>query len=266
MPFEFNFTINDFFTSWWGILITVIACSVLLIVIAALLYKPIFKGLLDFLIALFSLILLSPLLLLLAIIIKATSKGPVFFRQKRVGKYKKFFYIHKFRTMRIETPKNIPTHLLENPNIYITKIGKFLRKTSLDELPQLIDIFMLKMSIIGPRPALYNQDDLVAERDLYKANNIRPGLSGLAQISGRDELENTVKAKIDGDYIKNLSLWLDIKIFFLTLLKAFSGSGVVEGGASALNKDNKNTNENSDNKSRKSQIKNPKKNSDNRSE
>jgi len=136
--------------------------------------------------------------------------------------------------MRIDTPKDVATHLLDDPDKYITKIGKFLRKTSLDELPQIWDIFRLKMSIIGPRPALYNQDDLVAERDNYNANKIRPGLTGLAQVSGRDELEISVKAKIDGDYVRRRNAFLDIKIFFLTVFKVFKADGVVEGGTGSL--------------------------------
>ena len=210
----------------------IVACLTALLVI--LLYKPFFKAFFDFLLALTALALLSPVFLLIAILIKASSSGPVFFRQKRIGKNKKLFTIHKFRTMRIETPKDVPTHRLENPAQYITKIGKFLRKTSLDELPQIWDIFRLKMSIIGPRPALYNQDDLVAERDKYRANRIRPGLTGLAQVSGRDELEIPVKAKIDGDYAAKRSIFLDIKIFFLTVLKVFKSDGVVEGGTGQL--------------------------------
>ena len=225
---------DNFLYNWWGILITVLVAVVLGMLIIALLYKPFFKVFFDFLISFVALILLSPLFLLIAIIIKATSKGPVFFKQKRVGRNKKLFYIHKFRTMRTDAPKDMPTHLLDNPDAFITKIGKFLRKTSLDELPQLLDIVRFKMSIIGPRPALYNQYDLIEERDKYNANSIRPGLTGLAQVSGRDELKIEIKAKIDGDYIKKRTLLQDIKIFFLTGLKVFSGSGVIEGGTGSL--------------------------------
>ena len=217
-------------TEWWGILI--IACLAVALVI--LLYKPFFKAFFDFFLALLALIILSPVFLTIAILIKATSPGPVFFRQKRIGRKKKLFKIHKFRTMRIDTPKDVPTHQLQNPDAYITKIGKFLRKTSLDELPQIWDIFRLKMSIIGPRPALYNQDDLIVERDKYNANRIRPGLTGLAQVSGRDELEIPVKAKIDGDYVNKRNIFIDIKIFFLTVFKVFKSDGVVEGGTGAI--------------------------------
>ena len=167
--------------------------------------------------------------IIISIIIKCESKGPVFFKQKRVGKGKKHFMIYKFRTMRTDTPKDVPTHMLNNPDLYVTKIGKVLRKTSLDELPQIINILKGDMSIVGPRPALWNQDDLIAERDKYHANDIKPGLTGLAQINGRDELEIPVKAKLDGEYTEKISLWLDIKIFFKTIIKVFKKDGVVEG-------------------------------------
>lgn len=156
----------------------------------------------------------------------------MFFKQERIGKNKKHFKILKFRSMRIDAPKNAPTHMLSNPDIYITKVGKFLRKTSLDELPQLFNIFVGQMSVIGPRPALFNQDDLIMQRDLYGANDVKPGLSGLAQIKGRDELEIEVKAKYDGEYVEKMSLWLDIKILFLTVFKVFRSDGVKEGGPS----------------------------------
>lgn len=224
--------LNIFITTWWGISILVLLSLVIIVV----LYKPFFKAFLDWLLSLIGLIVLSPIFLVLAIIIKATSKGSIFFRQKRVGKNKKLFTIHKFRTMRIDTPKDCPTHLLENADSYITPIGKFLRKTSLDELPQIYDIFRLKMSIVGPRPALYNQDDLVAERDKYGANNIRPGLTGLAQVSGRDELDIPVKAKLDGEYKKKRNIFMDIEIFFLTFLKVLKHDGVKEGGTGAMNR------------------------------
>ncbi len=161
--------------------------------------------------------------------IKIESKGPVFFKQKRIGKNKKEFMIYKFRSMRTDTPKDTPTHLLDDPDIYITKVGRFLRKTSIDELPQIINILKGDMSIVGPRPALWNQDDLIAERDKYNANSIRPGLTGLAQISGRDELEIPVKAKLDGEYTEKISFWLDVKIFFKTIIKVFESDGIVEG-------------------------------------
>lgn len=188
-----------------------------------------FKYFSDFLISLISLIFLLPLFLIIAIIIKLSSKGHVFFKQKRVGKNKKLFTILKFRTMRVDTPKNMPTHLLEDANSYITKIGRFLRKTSLDELPQLINILFGQMSIIGPRPALWNQDDLIIERDKYNANKLRPGLTGWAQINGRDELPIDKKAELDGYYVNHIGLFLDIKIFFKTIFKIFKSEGVVEG-------------------------------------
>lgn len=184
---------------------------------------------LDFLISLIALIILSPLFLLIAIWIKINSKGPVFFRQKRVGKNKELFEIYKFRSMRIDTPSDMPTHMLNNPNTFITSSGKFLRKTSLDELPQLINILKGEMAIIGPRPALWNQYDLIEERDKYGANDVRPGLSGWAQINGRDELEIPIKAKLDGEYIKNISLLFDLKCTLGTLIKVLKSDGVVEG-------------------------------------
>ena len=164
------------------------------------------KRLMDIILSLAGLILLSPLFLLLIVLIKLDSKGPVLFKQKRVGLHKSHFYILKFRTMRIDTPKDTPTHLLENPDQWITKMGKFLRKTSLDELPQIINILKGEMSIIGPRPALWNQYDLIEERDKYGANDVPPGLTGLAQINGRDELPTEVKAGLDGEYVDNFGL------------------------------------------------------------
>lgn len=171
----------------------------------------------------------APVLALLALLIKLDSPGPVFFRQKRVGKGKTFFAIYKFRTMRSDAPKDVPTHLLQNPGRHITRMGGFLRKTSLDELPQLINIAKGEMTLVGPRPALWNQDDLVAERDKYGANDLTPGITGWAQINGRDELPIPVKARYDGEYKKNLSFRLDVKILLLTLPRALFGSGVVEG-------------------------------------
>lgn len=198
-------------------------------------YKNFLKRGIDFLLSLLGIIILSPVFLIFCIAIKLDSKGPIIFQQKRVGKDKTHFNIYKFRTMRIDTPKEMPTHLLENPDYFITKSGKFLRKTSLDELPQLFNILKGDMAVIGPRPALWNQDDLIAERDKYKANDIRPGLTGLAQISGRDELEIEHKAKLDGDYAANLSLIMDLKCFFGTFSAVFKRSGVVEGGTGSLN-------------------------------
>ena len=191
---------------------------------------------LDFLISLIALIILSPLFLLIAIWIKINSKGPVFFRQKRVGKNKELFEIYKFRSMRIDTPSDMPTHMLNNPEAFITSSGKFLRKTSLDELPQLINIVAGEMAIIGPRPALWNQYDLIEERDKYKANDIRPGLTGWAQINGRDELEIPIKAKLDGDYVENMSFTFDLKCFFGTIFSVLRSDGVVEGGTGVIEK------------------------------
>lgn len=187
------------------------------------------KRILDIILSTIAFILLIIPGIIIGICIKLESKGPVFFKQKRVGKNKKYFMIYKFRTMRTDAPKDMPTHMLNNAESYITKIGGFLRKTSLDELPQIINIIKGDMSIIGPRPALWNQEDLIEERDKYGANDIRPGLTGLAQISGRDELEIPVKAKLDGEYIEKVSFLFDIKIFFETILKVFKHDGVVEG-------------------------------------
>lgn len=195
---------------------------------------PIIKRIIDFILSLIGLIILSPLFLILALIIKLDSKGPVFFKQKRVGKNKKCFYILKFRTMRVDTPKDMPTHMLENPDVFITKVGKFLRKTSLDELPQLINILKGEMSIIGPRPALWNQYDLIAERDRYGANDIYPGLTGWAQINGRDELPIDVKAKYDGEYVEKMSFAFDCKCFFGTIVSVLKHDGVIEGGTGKL--------------------------------
>ncbi len=180
------------------------------------------------------LVILSPLFLVLIVAIKADSKGPILFRQKRVGIHKSHFNILKFRTMRTDTPKDTPTHLLKNPEQYITRIGKFLRKTSLDELPQIINIIKGDMAIVGPRPALWNQYDLIEERDKYGANDIRPGLTGWAQINGRDELEIPVKAKLDGEYVKKMGLGMDIRCFLGTFLSVLRGDGVVEGGTGSM--------------------------------
>ena len=191
------------------------------------------KRLIDIILSLIGLIVLSPIFLILIIAIKLDSKGPVLFKQKRVGINKTHFNILKFRTMRIDTPKDTPTHLLGNPEQYITKMGKFLRKTSLDELPQIWNIFVGQMSIIGPRPALWNQYDLIAERDKYGANDIPPGLTGWAQINGRDELPIEVKAKLDGEYVEKISFWMDVKCFFGTIVSVVKSDGVVEGGTGA---------------------------------
>ncbi|MER2112901.1 MAG: sugar transferase [Solibacillus isronensis] len=187
------------------------------------------KRLIDIILSLVGLIVLSPIFLILILGIKLDSKGPILFKQKRIGIYKTHFNILKFRTMRIDTPKDTPTHLLDNPEQYITKIGKFLRKTSLDELPQIWNIFVGQMSVIGPRPALWNQYDLITERDLYNANDVLPGLTGWAQINGRDELPIEVKAKLDGEYVKRMSLWFDVKCFFGTIVSVVKSDGIIEG-------------------------------------
>src|SRR5690554_1148925 len=193
-----------------------------------MIYK-VFKRIMDTLLAFLALVILSPIFLILIMLIKLDSKGPILFRQKRIGKNKKHFNILKFRTMRIDTPKDVPTHQLENPDEWITKMGRFLRKTSLDELPQIINILKGDMSIIGPRPALWNQFDLIEERDQYGANNIYPGLSGYAQIKGRDALTIQDKAKLDGHYVEKMGLWLDIKIFFGTIKVIITKKGYKEG-------------------------------------
>lgn len=197
-------------------------------------YNGCLKRIIDLVIALIGLICLSPVFIVLCVWIKMDSRGPILFKQKRIGIHKSYFYIYKFRTMYIDTPKDMPTHMLKNPNQCITKAGKFLRKTSLDELPQILNILKGEMAIIGPRPALWNQDDLIAERDKYEANDVRPGLTGWAQINGRDELEIDEKAKLDGDYVKNLSFWFDVRCFFLTILSVLKSDGVVEGGTGEL--------------------------------
>ena len=189
--------------------------------------------------SLMALFFLAPVFLTLVIAIKLDSPGPVFFKQKRVGIHQKHFKILKFRTMRTDTPKDMPTHLLQDPDQYITKVGKFLRKTSLDELPQLINIVKGEMSIIGPRPALWNQYDLIEEREKYGANDILPGLTGWAQIHGRDELDIPEKAKLDGYYVDNLSFGLDVKCFFGTILSVLRSDGVVEGGTGEMKRKGK---------------------------
>ena len=201
-------------------------------------YERILKPVIDRILALLGLIFLSPIFLLLCIVIYVTDPGPIFFCQKRVGKNKEFFMLHKFRSMKMETPHDMPTHLLENPEQYITSVGKILRKTSLDELPQIWDILIGKMSIIGPRPALWNQYDLIDERDKYGANDVKPGLTGWAQINGRDELEIDDKARLDGHYCENLSFKFDVKCFCGTIISVLKHEGVVEGGT-GVNKDNR---------------------------
>ncbi len=195
------------------------------------------KRIIDIILSGAAIIILSPLLLVLCLAIKLDTPGPILFTQKRVGIHKSFFQIYKFRTMRIDTPKDVPTHMLENPEQYITKVGKFLRKTSLDELPQIFNIFKGQMSIVGPRPALWNQDDLVAEREKYGANDVTPGLTGWAQINGRDELEIPVKAKLDGEYVAQYGFRMDLKCFFGTITSVLKHDGVVEGGTGELHKE-----------------------------
>ena len=192
------------------------------------------KRIIDILLSGLAIIILSPLLLILCIAIKLDSPGPIFFTQKRVGIHKTYFQIYKFRTMRTDTPKDMPTHMLANPKHNIKKTGRFPRNTSLDELPQNSNIFKGDMSIVGPRPALWNQDDLVAERDKYGANDVTPGLTGWAQINGRDELEIPVKAKLDGEYVKKYGFTMDVRCFFGTFLSVLRQDGVVEGGTGSM--------------------------------
>ncbi len=191
------------------------------------------KRIIDLVLSLIGLVVLSPIFLIVIIAIKLDSKGPVLFKQKRVGIHKTHFYILKFRTMRVDTPKDTPTHLLDNPDQWITRVGKILRKTSLDELPQIINILKGEMSIIGPRPALWNQYDLIQERDKYGANDVPPGLTGWAQINGRDELPTEVKAQLDGEYVERIGLVMDVKCFFGTIVSVLKSDGVVEGGTGA---------------------------------
>lgn len=199
-------------------------------------YRRFGKRALDIFLSLVGLIVASWLYLIIIIAIEIDDPGPVFFSQKRVGIHKKHFRLYKFRSMKMSTPHDTPTHLLENPERYITRVGKFIRKTSLDEIPQLFNILRGDMSFIGPRPALWNQFDLLEERDKYGANDVKPGLSGLAQIHGRDELEITEKARLDGEYAKNICFSLDCKCFFGTAISALRGEGVVEGGTGELHK------------------------------
>ena len=202
-------------------------------------YKKFGKRLIDLVLSGCAIVVLSPVFLLLVLAIKLDSPGPVVFKQKRVGLHKTHFNILKFRTMRIDTPRDCPTHLLENPQQWITRVGGFLRKTSLDELPQIFNIFAGHMSIIGPRPALWNQFDLIEERDKYGANDVMPGLTGWAQINGRDELPIDVKAKLDGEYVEKQSLAFDIKCFVGTVVSVLRHDGVVEGGTGTLEKEKK---------------------------
>lgn len=198
-------------------------------------YRKMKRGF-DFVLSLLGLILLSPVFLALILAIKLDSRGPVLFKQKRVGINKTHFMIFKFRTMRIDTPGDMPTHLLKNPEQYITRVGRFLRRTSLDELPQIINILRGDMAVVGPRPALWNQYDLIEERDKYGANDVRPGLTGWAQINGRDELEIPVKAAFDGEYVRKMGFGMDCRCFFGTFISVLRGDGVVEGGTGSLKK------------------------------
>ena len=202
-------------------------------------YRNTIKRILAVVLSLAGILLLSWLFVLLSIAIKLDSPGPVLFRQKRVGRGKSHFHILKFRTMRTDTPKDMPTHLLADPQQYITRVGRFLRKTSLDELPQLFNILAGDMAVIGPRPALWNQYDLIAERDRYGANDVRPGLTGWAQINGRDELPIEVKARFDGEYVQNLSFSFDVRCFLGTIRAVLSSDGVVEGGTGAMEAKNR---------------------------
>ena len=195
------------------------------------------KRILDIVFSLIGIVVLLPVICMIIIIIKIDSRGSVLFKQKRVGIHKSHFFVLKFRTMKIDAPKDIPTHLMENPELYITRSGKILRKTSLDELPQIWNILVGEMSIIGPRPALWNQYDLIAERDKYGANDVPVGLTGWAQINGRDELPIELKAKLDGEYVKNMSLRMDIKCFLGTIKSVLKKEGVVEGGTGKLKMD-----------------------------
>ena len=200
-------------------------------------YKKFFKRAVDAALAFLGLIVLSPIFLILIVAIKIDDPGTVFFAQKRVGDGKRHFMLYKFRTMKMSTPHDTPTHLLENPEQYITGVGRFLRKSSLDELPQIWNILRGDMSIIGPRPALWNQFDLIEERDKYGANDVRPGLTGWAQINGRDELEIPVKAKLDGEYVERMSFWFDCRCFFGTITSVLRSDGVVEGGTGSREKE-----------------------------
>lgn len=202
-------------------------------------YRRYIKRLLDFVITLVALVLLCPIFAVVILAIKLESPGPALFRQERIGIYKGRFYIYKFRTMRVNTPQDVPTHMLKDPECYITKVGGFLRRTSLDELPQLFNILKGDMSIVGPRPALWNQYDLIAERDKYKANDVLPGLTGWAQINGRDELEIPEKAKLDGAYVKKMGFLMDCRCFFGTFIKVLRQQGVVEGGTGSIYKNDR---------------------------
>ena len=197
-------------------------------------YKSFFKRIIDFVLSLFALIVLAVPMIIFALIIKHEDKGSALFTQKRVGRGKKLFNMYKFRSMKLSTPHDVPTHLLANPEQYILSCGKWMRKYSIDELPQIINILKGDMAIVGPRPALWNQEDLIAERDKYNANDIRPGLTGWAQINGRDELEIPEKAKLDGEYVRRESFMFDILCIIKTVTSVFAHKGVIEGGTGAI--------------------------------
>lgn len=209
-------------------------------------YKHVIKRLIDLVLSSIAIIVLAIPMLIIAVAIKIDDPGPVLFKQLRVGKKKNgeitYFKIWKFRSMKMSTPHDIPTHLLENPEQYITRVGRFIRKTSLDELPQIYQVFSSKLSVVGPRPALWSQEDLIAEREKYGANDIKPGITGWAQINGRDELEIDVKAKFDGEYAAALNAGkfkgfaMDVRCFFGTIVKVLKSDGVVEGGTGEMKK------------------------------
>lgn len=203
-------------------------------------YEKCIKRIIDIILSGVSLIVLFPIYLIVIIAIKVDDPGPVFFTQKRVGKNKKYFKLHKFRTMKMSAPHDVPTHMLDNPQQYITRVGGFMRRASIDELPQVWDIFVGNMSMIGPRPALWNQDVLVAERDKYDANDVKPGLTGWAQINGRDELEISDKAKFDGYYVKKISFLFDVKCFIGTIFSVAKSDGIIEGGTGEIHKKERN--------------------------
>lgn len=202
-------------------------------------YKHFLKRIIDIVGSLCGLVILSPLFLIVSLKIKQEDPGPVFFKQKRVGKNKELFELYKFRSMKLSTPHDVPTHMLENPEQYLLKIGQKIRKYSIDELPQMLNILKGDMSIIGPRPALWNQDDLITERDKYGANDIKPGLTGWAQINGRDELEIPVKAMFDGEYVEKQGIIMDVRCFLGTIFKVFRAEGVVEGGTGEIHRKEK---------------------------
>ena len=199
-------------------------------------YKHLLKRLLDFILSSVAIVAFLPIWIIIALAIVIDDPGPVFFKQKRIGKGKSYFTILKYRTMKTSTPHDMPTHMLTAPEQYITRVGKFLRRTSLDELPQVFNIWIGQMSIVGPRPALWNQTDLIAEREKYGANDATPGLTGWAQVNGRDELEIPVKAEFDGEYCKNITFAMDWKCFWMTVMSVLNHDGVVEGGTGTMRK------------------------------